>query len=116
MPDYVSQTVKKKSSVFFTRSIYFNGLQPGHQNVAMGMEHDTREARIIVDFSSLPDCDALVPIPSAVERVGDRERQITVLRLSPGIFSASLSDVEKGTVLRMDFNVAWEHAQVTRNA
>lgn len=116
LPGVVSQTVKKKSSVFFTRSIYFNGLQPGNENVAMGMEHDTREARIIVDFSSLPDCDALVPMPSAVERVGDRERQITVLRLAPGIFSASLTDVEKGTVLRLDFDVAWEHAQVTKNA
>jgi hypothetical protein len=96
----------------WTGLIYFNGLQPGNENVAMKVEHDTREARMIVDFSSIPDCEALVPMPSAVERLDERETQITVRRIGPGIFSASLADVEKDTVLRMDFSFAWQHSRV----
>lgn len=111
IPQRVSQTIRKKSGVFFTRSIYYNGLQPGNENLAMKMEHDTKEARIIVDFSSIPDCEALVPMPAAIERIGEQETHISVRRLGPGIFSAALADAKKDTVLRMDFAFAWQHAR-----
>ena len=111
-PGLVSQTVRKKSNAFFTKSIYYNGLQPGNENLAMKMEHDTAEARMIVDFSSLPNCEALVPMPTAVERTGDAETQISVRRLAPGIFSVSAKDVKKETVLRMDYHFAWDAARL----
>jgi hypothetical protein len=110
-PGLVSQTVQKKSNAFFTRSIYYNGLQQGNENIAMKMEHDTVEAHMIVDFSSIPHCDVLVPMPCAVERVGDTETQVSVRRLAPGIFSVAAKDVKKETVLRMDFDFAWEVAK-----
>lgn len=108
LPGMVSQTVNKKSNVFFTKSIYYNGLQQDNENLAMKMEHDTAEARMIVDFSSIPHCDVLVPMPSAVERAGEKETQVTVRRLAPGIFSVAAKDVKKETVLRMDYDFAWD--------
>jgi hypothetical protein len=108
LPGLVSQTVNKKSNSFFTRSIYYNGLQQGNENLAMKMEHDTAEARMIVDFSSIPHCDVLVPMPLAVERVGGTETQVSVRRLAPGIFSVAARDAKKDTVLRMDYRFAWD--------
>ncbi|HEX7242921.1 MAG TPA: hypothetical protein VF263_21720 [Longimicrobiaceae bacterium] len=109
-PGTVSQTVRKKSNVFFTKSIYYNGLQSGHENVAMKMEHHTGEARMIVDFSSIPNFEQLVPMPDAVECTPDRETQINARKLAPGIFSVSAVDVAEETVLRLDFAFRWEAA------
>lgn len=111
LPHQVEQTIQKNSNVFFTKSIYYNGLQEGNEDLAMRMEHDTREARLIVDFSSIPDCDVLVPMPAAVECIGERQTEISARKLAPGIYSVSGTNVRKDTVLRLDFRFAWEAAE-----
>ncbi|MDB4948941.1 MAG: hypothetical protein JWM27_1590 [Gemmatimonadetes bacterium] len=113
-PGMVSQAVEGESNVFFTKSIYYNGLQPGNEDLAMRMEHDTREARMIVDFSSIPDCEALVPMPTAVARVGSRETQITVRKLARGIYTVCEADAREDSVVRMDFHFAWDAAGARR--
>jgi hypothetical protein len=105
--DVISQTMDVESKVHFTNTINYNGLQPGNEDLAMKMEYDTREARMIVDFSSIPNCEAVIPMPVAVVRVKNRERRINVHQLATGVFMVCESMLQKEAVLRMDFCFNW---------
>jgi hypothetical protein len=107
IPSVISQTVDVESKVHFTNSINFNGLQPGNEYLAMRMEYDTREARMLVDFSSIPNCEVLVSMPTAVVRVKNHERKINVYQVATGVFMVCESKLQKDAVLRMDFRFNW---------
>lgn len=88
----VEQVLEGPSDVFLTKSVYYNAMQDGHEDVSMKFEHDVEEARLFVDFSSLPKADRiLISDPKAVLRdLKERETLIGVSEPAPGVFSAEV--------------------------
>jgi hypothetical protein len=105
----VSQTVDLPSNVYLVVSHHCNGLQPGDEDVAMRADFDTSYARLVVDFSSLPNIDSLFKErPTAKFREGNSETLLGIEEYAPGIFSVTHKDIKKDSVLRIDFKIAWE--------
>jgi hypothetical protein len=107
---YVEQAINKPSSVFLTKSMYYNALQAGHEDIAMRIEEDTDEARLMVDFSSLPAHEAmLLEAPVGYLRgEDDEEVAVGVAKPYAGVYSISYSDMKKGQVIRMELKIAWD--------
>jgi hypothetical protein len=105
----ISHTLQRSSNMYFTEAMYFNGFQPGHENVAMKMEDNTQEARMVIDFSSLPNHEFIVKgKPKAFLRAQDEEKLIGITEPSPGVFSVAGSNLLKDQVLGIDFEIDWE--------
>lgn len=108
IPGLVSQRITNPSTTYFTKSIYYNGLQHGNEDLAMKMEHDTDEARMIVDFSSVPGFEAfLAAPPTGTLRTTHGERTLGVAMPYPGIFSVEAKELKCDDVLRMNFTFRW---------
>ena len=109
--DVIEQVIRRPSAVYFTRSIYLNGLQEGHERLAIKMEQDTKEARIVVDFSSVPEfAEMMLRGPSAVIRRDDYEESLAVGETDVGgIYEVGTRLLRQGDVLRVDFHIDWEH-------
>lgn len=113
VPQKLEQEVEGTSSVVFTRTVYYNGLQSGDEDIAMKLEKDTDEARIVVDFSSIPNFREILGNGHvrAVRRSGKATPEpVGVEELSPGIYSASVRDGKRGDVIRIDFTFSWSAA------
>jgi hypothetical protein len=109
VPNMLTHTIKKKSHTFFTRSMYFNGFQEGNTDVAMKMEADTREARMIIDFSSIPEFDTIFKgPPRAYRRTSGMEGSIDINEVHPGIYVVSHNDLQKEDVILVVFDVDWD--------
>jgi len=105
----LEQIIKEPSNVFFTRTMYFNGIQKGNEDVGMRMENDTLEARLLVDFSSIPGFETFQKAtPKGAYRSNGREEPVGVIETQPGIYLLSQKNLKKGDVLRMDFNLDWD--------
>lgn len=104
----VSQHIESKSSVYFTRTMYYNGLQNGQEDFGMKMECDTDEARLIVDFSSLPGHTRFLrALPEGFLCTPSGERRVGVVELYPGVFSVSADKLKSDHVLRMNVHIEW---------
>jgi hypothetical protein len=109
VPNMITHTIKKKSHTFFTRSMYFNGFQEGNTDVAMKMESDTREARMIIDFSSIPGFEMIFKSsPRAYLRTSGMEGPIDITKVHPGIYVVSHNDLQKEDVIIVVFDVDWD--------
>ena len=77
----------------------------------MRLEEDTKEARLMIDFSSLADHEAaLLQAPTGYSRDENGEQiSLGVANPFPGIYSMSIRDGKRGQVIRMDFKIAWEN-------
>lgn len=107
-PNFLSQTVEKKSRVYFSRALYLNGFQPNDEDMSMKMERETEEATLIVDFTSLPNFDSLFKKePKGFHCSGNRKGILPVQTLSPGVYSLTMSKLKENDVLRIDFFVDW---------
>jgi hypothetical protein len=107
--EYVAQQIQQPSHVLFTRTIYYNAFQEGNEDFAMKMERDTDEARLLIDFSSIPDFAAFInPAPKAVLRAARGEQPLGVIQTQPGIFMVVGNGLKKDDVIRIDFKVDWQ--------
>jgi hypothetical protein len=107
--EVVSQLVDTPSNVYIVVSHHYNGLQLGHENVAMRADSDTSYGRLVVDFSSLPNVDSLfMERPKAKLREGNIERSLGIEEFSSAIFSVAHDGMKKDSVLRIEFRIAWE--------
>ncbi len=107
--NYMEQTIRESSTIFLTNTMYYNGFQIGNEDFGMKMEMDTQEARMVVDFSSIPNYDSIIlELPSGIFRRGDREEEISISKPAPGTFQIEKKDMKKDDVLRMDFKIDWE--------
>jgi hypothetical protein len=102
VPGVLQQTLEDSTSVVFTKANYYNGLSSGHQDFGVKMECDTVEARLIVDFSSLPD-RARVCSPRGSLVRGPREEAKGVVEIRPSVYSLEAHDLKEDDVLRFDF-------------
>lgn len=105
----VKQLVTIPSNAYLIVSHHINGLQPGHEDFGMRMDEDTRYARLVVDFSSLPySHPILLENPQGVLSTGEKEMPVGVIQHFPSVYSISKEDLKKGQVLRMDLKIDWE--------
>ncbi|GAB3528461.1 hypothetical protein GCM10027443_06400 [Pontibacter brevis] len=109
---YISQSIPGPSSVFFTKCIFYNGLQQENEDIGIKMEQNTDEARIIVDFSSLPNYERfLKERPTAVLRSKapnlQDNKEISVHTDYPGFFSVRETNLKKEDVICMSFVFDW---------
>jgi hypothetical protein len=108
-PRRMAQIVKEPSNVFFTRTMYFNGFQPGNEDFAMKMEKDTEEARMLIDFSSIPKFNTFVKEgPKGILRRGNIEKHISVITDAAGVYSVNATSLKEDDVIRLDFAIDWD--------
>jgi len=116
--DVIDQVIKKPSAVFFTRSMYYNGFQPGNEQFAIKMEQDTDEARIVMDFTSIQNIRKIIKgSPKGIIRKGDVEEEAMAGETSEqGIYQIGASKLDEGDVLRVDFTIDWSQVPGAVNA
>lgn len=110
--DFVSGTVAEASSTFSANAICYNGFQEGHTNQEMIIEKSTKDARLVVDFSSIPGFDSRVFFtkpPQAIQIYGNGQgtEQVDAEEKPPGVFIAYCNNVEKGRGMKMNFFLNW---------
>jgi hypothetical protein len=104
----VQSTVNKSSRTYAVVSHHFNGLQPGHEDVQTKVDRDTRYARLVVDFSSIPGAAALFKVrPKAFLRTDDLSEPLGIEEYTPEIFAVTRDNVKEGQVLRIEFSLDW---------
>jgi hypothetical protein len=104
----VQSTVNKSSHTYAVVSHHFNGLQPGHEDVQTKVDRDTRHARLVVDFSSIPGAAALFKVrPKAFLRTDDLSESLGIEEYTPEIFAVTRDNVKEGQVLRIEFSLDW---------
>jgi cation transport regulator ChaC len=108
--NFVEQTIATKSDIFLTKSIYYNALQDSHEDIGMKLERDTDEARIIIDFSSLPQHErVLLSAPVAHLRdIEGKETSAGVINPYPGVYAIEVKNGKKGLVIRVNFAINWD--------
>lgn len=109
---YMKQTINESSNVYYIVCHHYNGLQPGHEDIGMRMDEDTKYARLVVDFSSIPNSELIFKErPKAILRTENEEKSIGIIEKKPSIYSTSQGDLKKGQFLRIDFKIDWEKLQ-----
>ena len=115
--DVISQTIRKKSRVFFTHTIRYNGFQPGNTEFSTRMETDVEEVRFIMDFSSLINFSAIQPSEpgKALLVHGTTKREIDLSSPSQGVFLVEAKNLEKDDVIKVDFSIDWDAVDQQRH-
>jgi hypothetical protein len=111
---YVQQTIAMPSNTCVSMCQVFNGLQPGHEDLAMKMWGDTDHARLVVDFSSIPEAHLIFKVTQAVSRIGNQEEHIEVEECKRSVFTCSHDQLKEGQVLRIDFEIDWDKVDAQR--
>lgn len=112
-PKEISRKVSG-SDTYMTISTYCNGFQDGEEDYAIMAEYDTKTARLIVDFSSIPDLDQLFTKPPDAYRYFDPEKKKEtpisgILQISPGVYMIEALNMKRTEIIELDFHVDWEH-------
>jgi hypothetical protein len=104
---YLEQDLIGPLDSVFSVATYYNGLGEGHEDWAIQMECPTREARLIVDASSLPNRESLIRgLPRGYVCHDDREETKGVAEPRPGVYVLEARDLLHGDVLRIDFDLS----------
>lgn len=108
---------EKPSANFFIQATYFNGFQPGHEDVAMLIEVDTQSARMVVDFSSIPHfvtCLRADPTGFRKDARTKSSKNLPVQKVRAGLFAIEDLELNEGDVLVLDFTgkIDWNKVPV----
>lgn len=104
----VQANVNKSCRTYAVVSHHFNGLQPGHEDVATKMDRDTLYARLVVDFSAVPGAAGIFKShPKGSLRTGDASEPLGIEEYSPDIFAVTRNNLKEGQVLRIEFSLDW---------
>lgn len=110
---FLNQMLEGTSNVFVTAANYYNAFQPGNNDAGIKMEKDTQMARLIVDFSSIPNHEKfIIGMPKAIRDNGEEEAAIKVIhKPNSGVYYVSKADLKKGEVIKMMFEINWDEVQ-----
>ena len=97
--------VTGETDTLLTVSHFVNGLQGTEQEFASRVEEDAEYARMIVDFSSIPDADKLVQQRSAWVRRDGKDQAATADSLGQSIYLVSCESAKAGDYLGMSFTI-----------
>lgn len=107
IPQTVQMEVNEECDTLLTVSHFENGMQGKDQYFATRISEDAQQARIIVDFSSVPDAKRFV-IPGAaylVTSAGEVDAKIEPFGES--MYMASCENAKEGDLLKMTFTFDW---------
>jgi hypothetical protein len=103
---HIEQIVRRDVDTVLSMSTYYNGLGKDQEDWAIQMEHQTEEARLIVDLSSVPGRHQIVrSLPRGSVRRGDEESSRGLAEPRPGVYSLDASNLSAGDVLRIDLTL-----------
>jgi hypothetical protein len=111
VPHVILQTINQPSRTFFTRAIFLNGFQYSNEDFAMKMEEKTKEARMIVDFSSIESQGRIFNgFPKAYHRPSTTttETAIGLHEIHSGIYAVNHNNLEKDDVIVIRFDINWD--------
>jgi hypothetical protein len=97
--------VDGETDTLLTISHFENGLQGNEQEFASRVEEDAEYARMIVDFSSIPDARRLVLPGRAWVRRGEKDEDAQVVTLGESMYMISCEDANAGDYLGMSFTI-----------
>lgn len=105
------------SNVYVLSGHIYNGFRPGDLDLGIKAEKNTRTARLIVDFSSIPNLNEILPLPPRLfYRCFKSDNEIAALNelhevqidkyevAAPGIYIAEINDMKKEEGLRFEFS------------
>jgi hypothetical protein len=114
VPNIIQQKLSP-SQLFFTRTTYFNGFQEGNEDFSIKMETNTHEAKMIVDFSSIPNYQQIIKsMPQGKFRSGQTEHPVGVIE-SSGIYILNMEKLKKDDVLKLVFDIDWNKVDEISN-
>jgi hypothetical protein len=109
-PVWVEPIVQGPSDVFVVIAHTYNGFTPGNFDLKMKVEKDTKIARFMIDFSSVPQFDKFICLKPKLtyyyfkdNEEGKTEMSIDYTVLAPGIFFIERKNMKKEEVLCFDF-------------
>ena len=102
-PNTAQMEVDAESDTLLTISHFENGLQSNEQDFASRVEEDAEYARMIVDFSSIPDAQTVVLPGSAWVRREGKDQEAEIVTLGGSMYMVSCEDAKAGDYLGMRF-------------
>ncbi len=105
----------KGSDTYSTVSTYLNGFLEGNSNYSIMAEFNTKKARLIIDFSTIPQFDNLFLSPPVASRFTDYSRKHDGVLLhglsevQKGVFVLEASDLKYGEMIDLEFKIDWEY-------
>jgi hypothetical protein len=97
--------VDGETDTLLTISHFENGLQGNEQNFASRVEEDAEYARMIVDFSSIPDARTRVLPGSAWLRREGKDEKTELMTLGDSMYMVSCEEAKAGDYLGMSFTI-----------
>jgi hypothetical protein len=97
--------VDGETDTLLTISHFENGLQGNEQEFASRVEENAEYARMIVDFSSIPDARSVVLLGRAWVTRDGKEEDAQVLTLGESMYMVSCEDAKAGDYLGMRFTI-----------
>lgn len=105
--NYIAQDVSLGTNTVASVTHFFNGLQRGHENIALQVTENTDEARLVVDFTSGALAEGLLigcPTGTIIRNSGD-SYSVSCVEVRPGVYTVAESGLAAGDVIRMDFRL-----------
>lgn len=105
------------SNVYVVTAHTYNGFKVGDLDLGFKVEKDTKMARLIIDFSSVPNFDKIISSTPKLfyrcfkpdddmENMGNLEdKEHGYKTLAPGIFFAEITNMKMEEALRFDFTI-----------
>lgn len=97
--------VDGETDTLLTISHFENGLQGKEQDFASRVEEDAEYARMIVDFSSIPDARTRVLPGAAWLRREGKDQKAELMTLGNSMYMVSCDEAKAGDYLGMSFTI-----------
>lgn len=100
------------SKTYVTISTYCNGFSEGEEDYAIMAERFTKTARLIIDFSSVPDLDKIFSKQPDAYRYFDHSNKKSIygiLEVSSGVYLLEANNLEKNEIIELDFHINWNY-------
>jgi len=97
--------VNGETDTLLTISHFENGLQGKDQEFGSRVEEDAEYARMILDFSSIPDAKTLVQQQSAWLTRDGKDQALQIVPLGESIYMVSYEDAKAGDYLGMSLTI-----------
>jgi hypothetical protein len=98
---------------YISTGTYYNGFQPGSEDLASKMEMDTEVFRFIADFSSIPDIEEIMEKKPNLYKLNLDESKLDITskikEVGQAIFYVEVKNLKKGEVICFDFHINWNY-------
>lgn len=104
----------RNSNIYLSMTSYYNSFIEDEEDIGMRMEYDTKSAKLIADFSSIPDHEKFfIRNPDGyIKKYEGDENPITYLGLKPirtGVYVIEHENLKVDSKMELDFHVNWDY-------